>query len=119
MLVNYKCLFIYLFSFSFIQVIIYAVLHCKLRRIPNSNEGNREEHAGRIVDILTSKRSGKIERDLWSASLLQSKGDIRDLIFMLPLHVRIRLNSLDHPKAENGRDIILTDSSIKVNVVLS
>ncbi|QCE04471.1 Six-bladed beta-propeller [Vigna unguiculata] len=101
------------------EVIIYAVLHCKLRRIPNSNEGNREEHAGRIVDILTSKRSGKIERDLWSASLLQSKGDIRDLIFMLPLHVRIRLNSLDHPKAENGRDIILTDSSIKVNVVLS
>ncbi|KAG2380897.1 uncharacterized protein HKW66_Vig0202700 [Vigna angularis] len=101
------------------EVIIYAVLHCKLRRIPNSNEGNREEHAARILDILTSKRSGKIERDSWTAFLLQSKGDVRDLIFMLPLHVRIRLNSLDHPKADNGRDIILTDSSIKVNVFLS
>lgn len=110
---------LFIFYFSFIQVIIYAVLHCKLKRIPNSNEGNREEHAARILDILTSKRSGKIERDSWNAVLLQSKGDVRDLIFMLPLHVRIRINSLDHPKADNGRDIILTDSSIKVNVFLS
>nr|XP_007134043.1 hypothetical protein PHAVU_010G014600g [Phaseolus vulgaris]ESW06037.1 hypothetical protein PHAVU_010G014600g [Phaseolus vulgaris] len=101
------------------EVIIYAVLYCKLRRTPNSNEGNREEHAARILDILTSKKSGKIERDLWNAFLLQSKGDLRDLIFMLPLHVRIRLNSLDHPTAKNGRDIILTDTSVKVDVLLN
>ena len=68
---------------------------------------------------MGSKRFGKRERDLWNEYLLQSEGDLRDLIFMKPLHIRIRLNSLDHPKAENGRDIILTDSSIKVDVVLS
>ncbi|KAK7350247.1 hypothetical protein VNO77_08599 [Canavalia gladiata] len=100
------------------EVIIYAVLYCKLRRAPNSNEGNQEEHAARILDIFSSKRSGKLERDLWNAFLLQSKGDLRDLIFMKPLHIRIRLNCLDHPKADNGRDIILTDSSIKVDVSL-
>ncbi|XP_020222583.1 uncharacterized protein LOC109805050 [Cajanus cajan] len=101
------------------EVIIYAVLYCKLKRVPNSNEGNREEHAARILDILSSKRSGKIERGLWNAFLLQSKGDLRDLTFMKPLHFRIRLNCLDHPKADNGRDIILTDSSIKVDVLLN
>jgi len=116
MLVNYKYIFSY---FPFIQVIIYAAMYCKLRRTPNSNEGTREEHAERILDILTSKRCGKTERDLWKAFLLQSKGDMRDLTFMLPLHVRIRLNSLDHPKADNGRDTILTDTSIKVDVLLN
>ncbi|KAL2325068.1 hypothetical protein Fmac_024126 [Flemingia macrophylla] len=101
------------------EVIIYAVLYCKLRRVPNLNEGNREEHAARILDILSYKRSGKIERDLWNAFLLQAKGDLRDLTFMKPLHFRIRLNSLDHPKADNGRDIILTDSSVKLDVLLN
>lgn len=101
------------------EVIIYAVLYCKLRRVPNSNECNREEHAARILDILSSKRSGKAERDLWNGFLLQAKGDLRDLIFIKPLHIRIRLNCLDHPKADNGRDIILTDSSIKVDVLLN
>lgn len=93
-------------------------MYCKLRRVPNLNEGNREEHAARILDILSSKRSGKKERDLWNGVLLQSKSDLRDLVFMKPLHIRIRLNCLDHPKADNGRDIILTDSSIKVDVLL-
>ncbi|RDX98707.1 hypothetical protein CR513_18332, partial [Mucuna pruriens] len=97
------------------EVIICAVLYCKFRRALNSNEGNREKLAARILDFLSSKRSGNINRDLWNAFLLQSKGDLRDLIFMKPLHIRIRLNCLDHPKADNGRDIILTDSSIKVD----
>ncbi|KAK7395821.1 hypothetical protein VNO78_16392 [Psophocarpus tetragonolobus] len=100
------------------EVIIYAVLYCKLRRVPNSNEGNLEEQAARVLDILSSKRSGKIQRDLWKAFLLQSKDDLRDLIFMKPLHVRIRLSCRDHPKADIGRDTV-TNSSIKVDVLLN
>lgn len=49
---------------------------------------------------------------------MQSKGDLRDLIFMKPLHIRIRINSLDHPKDTKHREI-LTDSSIKVNVLFN
>ncbi|QHO34909.1 hypothetical protein HN51_028423 [Arachis hypogaea] len=100
------------------EVIIYGVLYCKLRKVPDSNEGNREKYAARIVDILSSKKCGKTERDLWSAFLLQSKGDLRDLVFMKPIHIRVRLSTLDHPKADNGRDIISTDSSIEVKVFL-
>ncbi|OIW01028.1 hypothetical protein TanjilG_14211 [Lupinus angustifolius] len=97
------------------EVIIYAALHCKLAQ--NSNEGSREKHAARLLDILSSKQCGKTERDLWNAFLLQSKGDLRDLIFTKPLHIRIRLATLDQLKEDNGRDIIVTNSSINVNVV--
>jgi hypothetical protein len=101
------------------QVVIFAVLYCKLKKIPNSSDDNQEKYAARILDFLSSKRSGKKERESWNAFLLQSKGDLRDLIFTKPLHVRVRLNTFDHPKAENRRDFILTDSSIKVNVLLN
>ncbi|KAK7290157.1 hypothetical protein RIF29_04381 [Crotalaria pallida] len=97
------------------EVIIYAVLYFKLR---NTNEGSREKHAARLLDILSSKKYVETERDLWNAFLLQPKGDLRDLIFMKPVHIRIKINSLDHPKDDNGRDIILTSSSIDVNIVL-
>lgn len=101
------------------QVVIFAVLYCKLRKIPNSNDDNQEKYAARILDFLSSKRTGKSERDSWNTFLLQSKGDLRDLIFTKPVHVRVRLNCFDHPKTDNKRDFILTDSSIKVNVLLN
>ncbi|KAI4354408.1 hypothetical protein L6164_003270 [Bauhinia variegata] len=101
------------------EVIIYAVMYLKLRKDPNSKEHSQENHAARMLDIVSSRRCGKTERDLWKALLLKSKGDLRDLIFMKLLHIRIKLNCPDHPKAENGRDIILTDSSIEVNVSLN
>ncbi|KAE9611094.1 hypothetical protein Lal_00016217 [Lupinus albus] len=97
------------------EVIIYAVLHCKLTQ--NSKGCSREKHAARVLDILSSKQCGKTERDLWNAFLMQSKGDLRDLIFMKPLHIRIRLATLDQLKEDNGRDIIVTNSLIDVNVV--
>ncbi|GAU40382.1 hypothetical protein TSUD_265260 [Trifolium subterraneum] len=55
------------------EVVIFAVLYCKLKKIPNSNDGNQEKYAARILDFLSSKRSGKKERDSWNAFLLQSK----------------------------------------------
>ncbi|XP_050906616.1 uncharacterized protein LOC127120250 isoform X2 [Lathyrus oleraceus] len=100
------------------EVVIFAVLYCKLRKIPNSNGGNQEKYAARILDFLSSKRSGKRERDSWNTFLLQSKGDLRDLIFTKLVHVRVRLNCFDHLKTDNEKDFILTDSSIKVNVLL-
>jgi hypothetical protein len=101
------------------QVVVFAVLYCKLKKIPNSSDDNQEKYAARILDFLSSKRSGKKERESWNAFLLQSKGDLRDLILTKLLHVRVRLNTFDHPKAENQKDFILTDSSIKVNVLLN
>ncbi|WJX95745.1 hypothetical protein P8452_77028 [Trifolium repens] len=55
------------------EVVIFAALYCKLKKIPNTNDGNQEKYAARILDFLSSKRSGKSERDSWNAFLLQSK----------------------------------------------
>ncbi|KAK4263406.1 hypothetical protein QN277_028817 [Acacia crassicarpa] len=101
------------------EVIVYTVLYLKLKRDPDSQEENPKVHAGRILDIMSSGRNVKMERDLWSEFLSKSKGDLRDLVFMKPLHIRIKLESFDHPKADNERDIILTDSSIQVKVSLN
>ncbi|CAJ2667663.1 unnamed protein product [Trifolium pratense] len=49
------------------EVVIFAVLYCKLKKIPNSNDDNQEKYAARILDFLSSKRTGKKERDSWNA----------------------------------------------------
>ncbi|PON60790.1 Six-bladed beta-propeller [Trema orientale] len=101
------------------EVIINAALYLKLRRQLDQPDDHQEKYAARIVDLLSSRRSGKMERDACIQFLLKSSMDLRELIFMKPLQVRIKLDSFDHPKADNGRDIIFTESSIEVNVSLN
>ncbi|EEF41258.1 catalytic, putative [Ricinus communis] len=100
------------------EVIIYVALYLKLRRDPDSQEVSQEKYAARIADILNPARKGGIGRDSCIQLLLKSNADLRDLIFMRPLHVRIKMDCPDHPKSENGKDIILTNDSIEVNVML-
>lgn len=95
---------------------MYAALYLRLRRNQDF-EGNGKKHlAMRIADFLY--RRGKIKENCIQF-LINSKRDLRELIFVKPLHVRIKLDSLAHPKAENSKSIILTKSSVEVNVSLS
>ncbi|XP_015892347.3 uncharacterized protein LOC107426629 isoform X2 [Ziziphus jujuba] len=100
------------------EVIVNAVLYLKLRKESDIPEDDREKCAERIVDILSPQKSGKMARDSCIQYLLKTMRDLRDVIFTKPLHVRIKLDCLDHPKADNLKDIILTESSIEVNVSL-
>ncbi|KAL4643971.1 hypothetical protein ACB092_02G130100 [Castanea dentata] len=99
------------------EVIICAVLYLKLRKKPDLEEDNQEKYAARIVDILKPERTVRTGEES-CIHLLKSNEDLRDLIFMKPLHVRIKFDSPDHPKADNSKDIILTDSSVEVNLSL-
>ncbi|KAM1122334.1 hypothetical protein FF1_003869 [Malus domestica] len=101
------------------EVIVYAVLYLKLKRKQEVAEDNQEKYAARIADILNSEKSGKLGRDSCLQLLLKSNRDLRDVIFMKPLHVRIKLDCLDHPKATNSKEIILTDTDVEVNVSLN
>ncbi|KAJ4842310.1 hypothetical protein Tsubulata_026590 [Turnera subulata] len=98
------------------EVVIHAALYLKLKRHSDLGECSREKYAARMADILN--RGSRSERDTCLQLLLKSSHDLMDYILMRPLHVRIKLNSLDHPKADNGKDIVLTDSSVEVNVSL-
>lgn len=99
------------------EAIISAVLYLKHRKKPYLGEDNQEKFAARIVD-MNPERTGRTARDL-CIHMLKSNRDLRDLIFIKPLHVRIKFDTLDHPKADNSKDIILTDSSVEVNVSLN
>ncbi|ESR56860.1 hypothetical protein CICLE_v10020152mg [Citrus x clementina] len=101
------------------EVIISAALYLKLRRYPDQQDHSREKYAARISDILKLGRSGAMQRDSFIQFLLKSNQDLRDVIFVKPLHVSIQFDTLDHPKADNSKDIILTDSNIEVNVSLN
>ncbi|KAE8692169.1 putative Clavata3/esr-related 41 [Hibiscus syriacus] len=102
------------------EVIIYAALYIKLRRNHVvEDDNNQEKFAARIANILNPKGNERFSDDSCTKFLLKSNRDLRDLIFIKPLHVRIKFNSHNHPKAENSKDVILTDSSIKVDVSLN
>ncbi|KAK6940548.1 NHL repeat [Dillenia turbinata] len=100
------------------EVIIYAALYLRLKGNSNSCESNQQKNAERIADALGAGRSGNTRRDSFIQLLLNSNVDLDGLVFVKPVHLRIKFDCLDHPKAENSRDIILTDSRFEVGVSL-
>ncbi|KAF8712812.1 hypothetical protein HU200_028584 [Digitaria exilis] len=59
----------------------------------------REEHAG--VELLMGSRE-----------------DVRDLVVMRPVHLRLRLECGDHPAGATNKETISTESSLKIDVAL-
>lgn len=112
------CLFYNLYViFVVAQVIIYAPLYLRLKRSSSSSSSdNRVKNAARIADILDPLR--RPPRDSVIQFLLSSKKDLEELIFVKPLHVKLKFECGDHPKADNSKSVVLTDSSVEVNVAL-
>ncbi|GAB2281980.1 hypothetical protein Dimus_016545 [Dionaea muscipula] len=101
------------------EVIIDAALYLKLKRTTGDTcRDDQANKAAAIADVLKPERSGRVERDSFIQFLAKSNVDLQELVFVKPLHVRIQLYTLDHPKADNSRDIILEDSDIEVNISL-
>ncbi|XP_042482662.1 uncharacterized protein LOC122063074 isoform X2 [Macadamia integrifolia] len=101
------------------EVIIYAVLYLKLNRTWNTDEVPQEKKAARIVDILNTDKSGKQEKETCTQLLLEAKRDLGEVVFIKPLHLRIRLECGDNPRTDTTKETVLTDSSIEVNVSLN
>lgn len=99
------------------EVFIDAALYLKLKRDSNLHD-SQEKMAETMVDFLKPERHGRMRRDTCIQYLLKVKRDLEDLIFITPLRVRIKLDILNHPKADNSKDFVLTDSEIKVNISL-
>ncbi|XP_024966615.1 uncharacterized protein LOC112506647 isoform X3 [Cynara cardunculus var. scolymus] len=95
------------------EVIINAALYL---RIKNGSDESKQQQVGRLVDALNPSGNSKAQTDACAQIVSRSEKNPEDLIFVRPLHVRLKINSLDHPKADNSKDIILTESSIQVHV---
>lgn len=101
------------------ELIVYAALYLRLARNEETESATQEELARKIAKILKPVRNiTTMKEDLFVNLLSKSKRELRDIVFIKPMHVRIRLDSKDHPKADNSRDVILTDSSVEVDVSL-
>lgn len=101
------------------QLIVYAALYLRLAKNEETESASQEELARRVAEILKPARNmTTVNEDLFVKVLLKSKREMRDIVFVKPMHVRIKLDSKDHPKADNSRDVILTDSSAQVDVSL-
>lgn len=101
------------------ELIVYAALYLRLAKNEETEGASQEKLARRIADVLKPARNmTTMDEELFVKVLLKSKREVRDIVFLKPVHVRIRFDTMDHPKADNSRDIILTDSSAQVDVSL-
>lgn len=104
------------FLILIIQVIIYAALYLRLKKSSSSEGESQGVKAARIADIVMAKR--KTRRDLLVKLLMTTEREMEEIVFMRPLHVRLKFNCDLHPKGENSKDILLTDSSVEARVSL-
>ncbi|CAA0833436.1 NHL domain-containing protein [Striga hermonthica] len=100
------------------EAVIYAAVYLRLKKESNKQVNSRENKASRIADILDAKK--KFKRDLLIEQLMRmSDRDLEELIFLRPLHVRLKFNCRDHPKSDqNTKGVVLTDSLVEVHVTL-
>ncbi|XP_010684919.2 uncharacterized protein LOC104899426 isoform X1 [Beta vulgaris subsp. vulgaris] len=100
------------------EVIVLAPLYLKLHSSTKTCKDTQEK-AGIIAEILKPDRMGRSARDAFIRSLLNLNRDLGELVFLKPLCIKLRFEIINPPKAENSRDIILTDSTIDAYVTLS
>lgn len=98
------------------EVIINAALYLRIRKPQKQSIDSKKQLAARLVNFLNPGGEDNFQKDVCAQILSTSKKTPEEFVFMRPLHVRLKINSLDHPKAENSKDIILTESSIEVDV---
>ncbi|KAI3742033.1 hypothetical protein L1987_59712 [Smallanthus sonchifolius] len=97
------------------EVIINAALYL---RIQNETNDSKKQQLARLVHVSNPSGKDSSQTEACVQILSTSNKPPEEFVFLRPLHVRLKINSLDHPKAENSKDIILTESFIEVNVSL-
>ncbi|XP_076958626.1 uncharacterized protein LOC143634425 [Bidens hawaiensis] len=97
------------------EVIINAALYLRLQ---NATNASKEQQLTRLVNILNPSGKDSLQTDACAQILSTSKKLPEEFVFLRSLHVRLKINSRDHPKAENSKDIILTESFVEVSVSL-
>ncbi|CAL9049195.1 uncharacterized protein LOC135585727 isoform X1 [Musa acuminata AAA Group] len=99
------------------EVVVSAVVYLK----PKKTQGSTEEWSLRATTLLDSNKHEvrKMEEDASIRLLSKTFEDVEDMIFMKPLHIRLRFECADHPAGETTKETICTDSTIKVPVSLN
>ncbi|KAF5202071.1 Nhl domain-containing protein [Thalictrum thalictroides] len=99
------------------EVIIYGALYLKMKKDSKYHATPREENVKRILNIVNHK-SEEQGTDACVQLISESSRDITEFVFMKPLNLRLEFDCQDHPKADKANEVVLTDSTIEVNVAL-
>ncbi|PIA40172.1 hypothetical protein AQUCO_02500104v1 [Aquilegia coerulea] len=100
------------------EVTIYGVLYLKLKKDLIYRENRWDENMKRILNIINYK-SEQPGTHACLQLMLEANRDIGDIVFMKPLHLRLKFDCQDHPKGDKANEVVLTDSTIEVNAALS
>ncbi|GAA0143782.1 ubiquitin-protein ligase [Lithospermum erythrorhizon] len=98
------------------EVVINAVLYLKLKIDPSSVADDQEKKLARLAELLNPIQS--VSRDSLVHLLSKSNKSAEEFIFMRPLHVRLKFKCDLHPKGESTKNVLLTTSSVGVDVFL-
>lgn len=98
------------------EVIICVALYLRLKKDSDACSDSSERKAARIADLLNP--GTRVSREVILQFLLTSERDLEEVVITRPVHVRLKFDCPNHPKADNSKDIILTDTSLNVNVAL-
>ncbi|CAL9174578.1 unnamed protein product [Musa hybrid cultivar] len=99
------------------EVVVSAVVYLK----PKKTQGSTEEWSLPATTLLGYKKHEvrKLEEDASIRLLSKTFEDVEDMIFMKPLHIRLRFECADHPAGKTTKETICTDSTIKVPISLN
>lgn len=97
-------------------MVIYAVFYLKLD--DDSREQRSARHAKTVLDIVEGEGTGS-EDEACAHLFLESCRDLREIIFMKPLHLKISLDCGDYPSTPNpSKEVVSTDTALHINVSL-
>jgi len=94
------------------ELVASAALYLKLARTVG-NHADQKELVKRIMGCQLREEHAGVELLMGSRG-----GDVRDLVVMRPVHLRLRLECGDHPAGATNKETISTESSLKINVSL-
>ncbi|KAH7691587.1 Six-bladed beta-propeller TolB-like protein [Dioscorea alata] len=97
------------------EVVVSAVLYLKLKKAQGT--GGQNFDSMRLLG-LKSDDSIKPEEEVCMKLLSDTCGDLQDIVFMKPLHLRIRLDCGDHPSADTQKEIISTETNLEISISL-
>ncbi|THU62382.1 hypothetical protein C4D60_Mb01t04550 [Musa balbisiana] len=99
------------------EVVVSAVVYLK----PKKTQGSTDEWILPATTLLDYNKHEvrKLEEDASIRLLSKTFEDVEDMIFMKPLHIRLRFECADHPAGKTTKETICTDSTIKVPISLN
>jgi hypothetical protein len=92
------------------ELVASAALYLKVDR----TKANHEDQKVVIKRILRCHG----HEEYTGVELLMENEDARDLIFMRPVHLRLRMECADHPAGTTNKETISTESSLEISISL-